>query len=315
MAKVEVIIETDQVSIETFQPDEILWKLQLIKCGKDHYIKCKPSKLVRREKLIENSIPSTIKIPVDQISDIKISYESFSQISIQLILIDYLIFPNIYLNHFPFLFLIPFIEYLQKLEIMIGNECALKTKKIVKPYIEYYGYFSLSLLPSQYSKVISIHNSILKMLEFRPLFNKFIHVNFDEYNHSSFETVKKSIYFRGSDKQLRPYVWDKILNSQDENINKKQFEEYMKLKKQFSLITNNQKNSSFKLRDTIRVINADVKRNDRFVTTFMDDNSPNLQVLHAVLNAYTIFNKDTGYIQGMSDIVSPLIRLFFRQVV
>jgi hypothetical protein len=70
---------------------------------------------------------------------------------------------------------------------------------------------------------------------------------------------------------------------------------------------------SVALQDIQQIVANDVKRNDRRNEAFSGDTNPNLRILTRVLTAYSIFNRDSGYVQGMTDLVSPLVQLFITE--
>uniref|UniRef100_A0A7N8Y2P9 TBC1 domain family, member 17 n=1 Tax=Mastacembelus armatus TaxID=205130 RepID=A0A7N8Y2P9_9TELE len=55
------------------------------------------------------------------------------------------------------------------------------------------------------------------------------------------------------------------------------------------------------------VTERDVSRTDRHNTFFSGDDNPGLTLLHDVLMTYCMYNFDLGYVQGMSDLLSPLL--------
>jgi hypothetical protein len=53
----------------------------------------------------------------------------------------------------------------------------------------------------------------------------------------------------------------------------------------------------------------DVKRTDRTMDFFAGDNNPNLSKLQDILLTYIMYNFDLGYVQGMSDLLAPILIL------
>ncbi|KAG7252233.1 hypothetical protein CRUP_017835 [Coryphaenoides rupestris] len=51
----------------------------------------------------------------------------------------------------------------------------------------------------------------------------------------------------------------------------------------------------------------DVNRTDRHNTFFSGNDNPGLTLLHDVLMTYCMYNFDLGYVQGMSDLLAPLL--------
>lgn len=50
-------------------------------------------------------------------------------------------------------------------------------------------------------------------------------------------------------------------------------------------------------------------RTDRNMEFFAGDNNLNLQTLNDILMTYVMYNFDLGYVQGMSDLLSPILML------
>lgn len=47
---------------------------------------------------------------------------------------------------------------------------------------------------------------------------------------------------------------------------------------------------------------------------FAGENNPNLEILSDILMTYVMYNFDLGYVQGMSDLLSPILVLFKDEV-
>lgn len=62
------------------------------------------------------------------------------------------------------------------------------------------------------------------------------------------------------------------------------------------------------------LIEKDVCRTDRNLEYFSGDSNPNLQILQDILMTYVMYNFDLGYVQGMSDLLSPLLMLLNDEV-
>ncbi|CAH2232654.1 jg5281 [Pararge aegeria aegeria] len=62
------------------------------------------------------------------------------------------------------------------------------------------------------------------------------------------------------------------------------------------------------------LVEKDVNRTDRTHPFFAGDNNPNLIVLQDILMTYVMYNFDLGYVQGMSDILAPLLLLLGNEV-
>lgn len=58
----------------------------------------------------------------------------------------------------------------------------------------------------------------------------------------------------------------------------------------------------------------DVNRTDRTMAFYAGENNPNLTVLSDILMTYVMYNFDIGYVQGMSDLLSPILCLLRNEV-
>lgn len=137
-------------------------------------------------------------------------------------------------------------------------------------------------------------------------------------NH--FENLKREIFRRGLTDEARTRIWPILLGlfspqkTKEENLNflKRKLIEYQTIRSQWDSITKSQEDEVTEIAELIRVVENDVKRTDRVLPQFKSDNHPNLVLLHNVLISYALYNRDTGYVQGMGDLVSPFIILFIK---
>ncbi|CAB0019366.1 unnamed protein product [Nesidiocoris tenuis] len=58
----------------------------------------------------------------------------------------------------------------------------------------------------------------------------------------------------------------------------------------------------------------DVNRTDRSIPFFEGDDNPNLKLLYDVLMTYVMYDFDLGYVQGMSDLLSPILSVMCNEV-
>ncbi len=61
-------------------------------------------------------------------------------------------------------------------------------------------------------------------------------------------------------------------------------------------------------------LEKDVNRTDRTLPFYAGDNNQNLQALNDILMTYVMYNFDLGYVQGMSDLLSPILFLMKNEV-
>uniref|UniRef100_A0A672ZH35 TBC1 domain family member 15 n=1 Tax=Sphaeramia orbicularis TaxID=375764 RepID=A0A672ZH35_9TELE len=84
-------------------------------------------------------------------------------------------------------------------------------------------------------------------------------------------------------------------------------DEYFRMKVQWKSISEEQEMRNSLLRGYRNLIERDVSRTDRHNTFFSGNDNPGLTLLHDVLMTYCMYNFDLGYVQGMSDLLAPLL--------
>ncbi|XP_018326722.1 TBC1 domain family member 15 isoform X2 [Agrilus planipennis] len=136
------------------------------------------------------------------------------------------------------------------------------------------------------------------------------------------EPIKAIIFRGGIDPALRKEVWKYLLdyypwNSTHEERSKiieKKKAEYYTMKRQWSTMSQIQEDNFSDFRERKSLIEKDVRRTDRTLDYFSGDNNPNLEVLYDILMTYAMYNFDLGYVQGMSDLLSPILNLEDNEV-
>lgn len=136
------------------------------------------------------------------------------------------------------------------------------------------------------------------------------------------DEIKEIIFRGGVDPALRSEVWKYLLGyySWDSNMKKRQEErkrkvdDYFRMKLQWKTITVEQEKRFSLLRERKGLIEKDVARTDRTQKFFSGDRNQNLQVLHDILMTYCMYNFDLGYVQGMSDLLSPVLVVMENEV-
>ena len=170
----------------------------------------------------------------------------------------------------------------------------------------------------------SIIDSILadEVLKDEPLSLSDCLVFFDESGKCChFTNLKREVFRRGLQPEARTLMWPLLLGVRVPEKSEKENEEHMKVKQQeyerlreqWEALTSEQRDNVQGIADVIRVVDNDVKRTDRTHPSFKDADSPNLVLLTHILTAYSIYNRDAGYVQGMGDLVSPFIILFIKE--
>ncbi|XP_013149195.1 PREDICTED: TBC1 domain family member 15 [Papilio polytes] len=136
------------------------------------------------------------------------------------------------------------------------------------------------------------------------------------------EGVKQLIFRGGVAHSIRHSVWKYLLDyypwtmthSEIKNLQRKKTEEYFSMKLQWRSMTEGQESRFSEYRERKSLVEKDVNRTDRTHPFYAGENNPNLIVLQDILMTYVMYNFDLGYVQGMSDILAPLLLLLGNEV-
>lgn len=136
------------------------------------------------------------------------------------------------------------------------------------------------------------------------------------------EAVKEIIFHGGITPSLRFEVWKFLLNYYPWNsthierleVKKKKTDEYFMMKLQWRSMTAAQELHFSDYRNRKSLIEKDVNRTDRTHPYYSGDNNPHLAQLYDILMTYVMYNFDLGYVQGMSDLLSPILCLMDSEV-
>lgn len=131
------------------------------------------------------------------------------------------------------------------------------------------------------------------------------------------DTLITKIHKNGLEPKARFQIWPYLLkiykpdmtNDDKNKVIQKQISEYKKLQEQYNSLLKSQTEGVLNIQTILRTISNDVNRTDRNLPQFKDQNSPYLKMVSNILTVYAIYNKDTDYVQGMGDILSPFILL------
>ncbi|NXG24364.1 TBC15 protein, partial [Grallaria varia] len=134
--------------------------------------------------------------------------------------------------------------------------------------------------------------------------------------------IKRSIFKGGLCHTLRKEVWKFLLgyfpwNSSKEeraNLQKRKTDEYFRMKLQWKSVSEEQEKRNSRLRDYRSLIEKDVNRTDRTNKFYEGENNPGLILLHDILMTYCMYDFDLGYVQGMSDLLSPVLYVMENEV-
>uniref|UniRef100_A0A8C2D6C1 TBC1 domain family member 15 n=1 Tax=Cyprinus carpio TaxID=7962 RepID=A0A8C2D6C1_CYPCA len=129
------------------------------------------------------------------------------------------------------------------------------------------------------------------------------------------QKVKKLVFRGGIDPSQRKEVWKFLLGfypwnsttKEREDILRVKTDEYFRMKVQWKSVSEEQEMRNSLFRGYRSLIERDVNRTDRHNSFFSGNENPGLTLLHDVLMTYCMYNFDLGYVQGMSDLLSPLL--------
>ncbi|CAI5454458.1 unnamed protein product [Caenorhabditis angaria] len=125
-------------------------------------------------------------------------------------------------------------------------------------------------------------------------------------------TVRKHIFFASMDSEMREKVWPFLLRvypwestaEQRETIKNDIFLEYQNIRKRrYKIAASGQSRWNHIENSIIK----DVVRTDRRNPFFYGDNNPNIDVMKNILLNYAAMYPEINYIQGMSDLLAPLL--------
>ncbi|KAL6476518.1 hypothetical protein MHYP_G00150170 [Metynnis hypsauchen] len=129
------------------------------------------------------------------------------------------------------------------------------------------------------------------------------------------QKVKELVFRGGIIPALRKEVWKFLLGfypwnstaKEREDIIRVKTDEYFRMKVQWKSVSEEQEMRNSLLRGYRSLIERDVNRTDRHNPFFSGNENPGLKLLHDVLMTYCMYNFDLGYVQGMSDLLAPLL--------
>lgn len=136
------------------------------------------------------------------------------------------------------------------------------------------------------------------------------------------DELKKSIFRGGVEPELRSTLWKFLLEYYDWNstiksrAEKRKLREndYFRIKLQWESMNDEQKQRFSLMKERESLIEKDVARTDRQHVYFEGDENKNLVVMHDILMTYNMYNFDLGYVQGMSDLLAPIMVLMNDEV-
>lgn len=134
--------------------------------------------------------------------------------------------------------------------------------------------------------------------------------------------LRERIFRGGVDDLIRKPVWQYLLGykkygytvqSQQTLLQRKE-DEYRTMKMQWQSMTKIQEKNFAEFRERKHLIDKDVARTDRKNDFYSQSNHSNLTKLYDMLLTYCMYNFDLGYVQGMSDLLSPILVVMENEV-
>lgn len=134
--------------------------------------------------------------------------------------------------------------------------------------------------------------------------------------------LKQAIFKGGLSHAVRKEAWKFLLgyfpwDSTSEGrkvLHRAKTDEYFKMKLQWKSVSEEQERRNSRLRDYRSLIEKDVNRTDRTNRFYEGMDNPGLVLLHDILMTYCMYDFDLGYVQGMSDLLSPILFVMENEV-
>uniref|UniRef100_A0A4W6C1H3 TBC1 domain family member 15 n=1 Tax=Lates calcarifer TaxID=8187 RepID=A0A4W6C1H3_LATCA len=109
------------------------------------------------------------------------------------------------------------------------------------------------------------------------------------------------------------FPWDSTLEER-KALQRNKTDEYFRMKLQWKSVSEEQERRNSRLRDYRSLIEKDVNRTDRTNRFYEGIDNPGLVLLHDILMTYCMYDFDLGYVQGMSDLLSPILYVMENEV-
>lgn len=132
---------------------------------------------------------------------------------------------------------------------------------------------------------------------------------------SNMSEIRQIVFYGGVEPVIRKHVWPILLGVFDcgSTYDERQYQisektcYYNRMKMQWATISEDQEERFSAFRDYKSLIEKDVSRTDRTLDYFKGDNSRGTDILRNILMTYMMYNFNLGYVQGMSDILAPIL--------
>ncbi|KAJ8249668.1 hypothetical protein COCON_G00228840 [Conger conger] len=134
--------------------------------------------------------------------------------------------------------------------------------------------------------------------------------------------LKRLVFKGGLCHALRKEAWKFLLGyfpwestrEERKNLQKRKTDEYFRMKLQWKSVSEEQEKRNSRLRDNRSLIEKDVNRTDRTNKFYEGPDNPGLILLHDILMTYCMYDFDLGYVQGMNDLLSPILYVMENEV-
>ncbi|XP_029009431.1 TBC1 domain family member 15 [Betta splendens] len=134
--------------------------------------------------------------------------------------------------------------------------------------------------------------------------------------------LKHSIFKGGLCHAVRKEAWKFLLGyfpwestlEERKALQRNKTDEYFRMKLQWKSVSEEQERRNSRLRDYRSLIEKDVNRTDRTNRFYEGIDNPGLALLHDILMTYCMYDFDLGYVQGMSDLLSPILYVMENEV-
>jgi len=136
------------------------------------------------------------------------------------------------------------------------------------------------------------------------------------------EQLNEKIFRGGIHHDIKREAWKYLLGFHDFNTTyderckseQKKRELYETIKNQWCSITPEQEARFTEFANKKHLVGKDTHRTDRTLPFFEGDDNENVEKLFNILMTYCMYNFDLGYVQGMSDLLSPILQLVEDEV-
>jgi len=136
------------------------------------------------------------------------------------------------------------------------------------------------------------------------------------------EQLNEKIFRGGIHHDIKREAWKYLLGfhdfytTYDERCKseQKKRELYETIKNQWCSITPEQEARFTEFANKKHLVGKDTHRTDRTLPFFEGDDNENVEKLFNILMTYCMYNFDLGYVQGMSDLLSPILQLVEDEV-